>query len=497
MYPNGIQSSFTYDPLNRLTALPISKTSTVASYTYGLGQAGNRISVSELGGRQVNYTYDGIYRLTNEAISGAPSGANGSVGYGLDPVGNRTTRTSSLLAVAAATYSYDANDRLVSETYDANGNVTASGGNTYAYDFENRLKSANNSAIATIYDGDGNRVSKTVSGVTTKYLVDEMNPTGYSQVLEEIAGGVVKRVYAYGIQRISQNQLIGNAWTPSFYGYDGQGSVRLLTDLTGTVSDTYDYDAFGKTINTTGSTPNNYLYNGEQFDPDLGFYYLRARYYNPATGRFLTMDTVMGDAMNPVTQHKYIYAEANPVDKMDPSGKDAVAENAMIYSFVSVPGALLAAGATTLGVACLSGTVVPVLGMAMAVSAGLDVYGFDIPFPCIVTFKTRPKILPIPRPREIVFGPQNLLCGPLDLAVRRRLQDIAWVASTAFGPCRCPPLIARTKVALIQAYVAARLNVMACFSPMGDATHWQAIDELEQSAINCMQIAQQCPAWPF
>ena len=131
------------------------------------------------------------------------------------------------------------------------------------------------------YDGDGNRAAKTVGGASTRYLVDELNPTGYAQVVEELTGTTVTRTYTYGLQRINQNQLINSAWTPSFYGYDGFGSVRALADVTGTVTDTYDYDAWGNSFGSTGSTPNGYLYRGEQYDPDLALYYLRARYYNP------------------------------------------------------------------------------------------------------------------------------------------------------------------------------------------------------------------------
>ena len=101
---------------------------------------------------------------------------------------------------------------------------------------------------------------------------------------------------------------------PSFYGYDGAGNVRLLTDSTGTVTDTYDYDAFGNMINSTGATPNNYLFRGEHFDPDLGLYYLRARYFNPLSDRFLTRDTYAGNPLDPATLHKYLYAHAEPVD---------------------------------------------------------------------------------------------------------------------------------------------------------------------------------------
>src|SRR5208283_4254930 len=139
---------------------------------------------------------------------------------------------------------------------------------------------------------------------------------------EEVTAGAVTRQYAYGLQRISHNQEIANAWTPAFYGYDGGGTVRLLTDSTGTVTDTYDYDAWGNAVNTTGFTPNVYLYRGEQYDSDLGLYYLRARYYNPQIGRFLTRDPEAGRIKAPATLHKYLYAGGDPVNRLDPTGRD-------------------------------------------------------------------------------------------------------------------------------------------------------------------------------
>ena len=83
------------------------------------------------------------------------------------------------------------------------------------------------------------------------------------------------------MQRINEDQIVSGAWTPSFYSYDGMGSVRQLTSMTGAVTDTYEYDAFGNQITHTGTTPNPYLYRGEYFDSDLGLYYLRARWMNP------------------------------------------------------------------------------------------------------------------------------------------------------------------------------------------------------------------------
>jgi len=300
-----------------------------ASYSYTLSPTGNRTAAVESSGRTLNWSYDGIYRLTNETISLDPHSVNGSVGYGLDPVGNRQSQTSSIPGIRSGTCGYDANDRLSTETYDANGNTLTTGGKTFAYDFENHLKGLNGGAVTIQYDADGNRVSKTVNGVTTQYLVDDLNPTGYAQVVEEVTNGVVTRQYTYGLQRISQNQLISNAWTPSFYGYDGKGiggTVRLLADLTGTVTDTYDYDAWGNTVNTAGSTLNVYLYRGEQYDPDLDLYYLRARYFNPLTGRFLSRDPEAGKPADAQTLHRYLYAAADPVNKMDPTGRAEVVE---------------------------------------------------------------------------------------------------------------------------------------------------------------------------
>ncbi|HEX7728313.1 MAG TPA: RHS repeat-associated core domain-containing protein, partial [Terracidiphilus sp.] len=185
---------------------------------------------------------------------------------------------------------------------------------------------ANGTLAAITYDGDGNRVAKTVSGVTTKYLVDELNPTGYAQVVEELSGGVVTRQYTYGTQRISEAQWITSTWTPSFYGYDEGGNVRQLTNAAGAVTDTNDFDAFGNLVNYTGSTPNQYMYRGEEWDSDLGLYYLRARYYNPTTGRFMARDRKDKSLINPSDLHKYLYATDDPMNRSDPSGQSTLAD---------------------------------------------------------------------------------------------------------------------------------------------------------------------------
>jgi RHS repeat-associated protein len=247
--------------------------------------------------------------------------------YTFDPVGNRLSANSTLSAVKSGSFGYNADDEVSSETYDANGNTTYTGGKTFTYDSENHMTSmtANGTTVAMVYDAFGNRVGKTVNGVTTWYLVeDDVNPTGLPQVLEEKVGGAVQRVYTYGLQRISEDQVINGAWTVSFYGYDGAGSVRQLTNSAGVVTDEYEYeyDAYGNSFTKQGTTPNNYLYRGEQYDPDLGLYYLRARYYNPATGRFMSRDPKDGNAIDPQSLHKYLYAGGDPVNRIDPLGSE-------------------------------------------------------------------------------------------------------------------------------------------------------------------------------
>jgi RHS repeat-associated protein len=347
--PNGLTSTFTYDMLNRLTEL---STPPVADYKYTLGLTGNRTGSTEQGGRTLNWSYDGIYRLTNETIASDPGGNNGSVSYGLDPVGNRTSANSTFSNLSPGFGTYNADDEVSSESYDLNGNTIIAGGVSYTYDSQNHMMTAsgNGKSISMIYDAFGNRVAKTVNGVTTQYLVeDDVNPTGLPQVIEELSGpigsGVVTRTYTYGLQRISENlspSLTGNnTWTPSFYVYDGSGSVRQLTNSAGVATDEYEYDAYGNSFTKTGTTPNNYLYRAEQFDSDLGLYYLRARYYNPNTGRFMSRDpkefTLLESKNNPVDSrklHRYLYASGDPVNRIDPRGREDEEEDAELNRFV-------------------------------------------------------------------------------------------------------------------------------------------------------------------
>src|SRR5205814_930438 len=143
------------------------------------------------------------------------------------------------------------------------------------------------------YDADGWLTKETVSGApgagngAVSYVLDGVaNRLSRTSTLPAIPSAT----YAYN----SNNQL-------ATAGYDGHGNITFLTSPAGTVTDSYDYDAWGLLIAHTGSTPNTRLYAGEEFDPDLGLIALRARLYDPDRGRFTTIDPVMGKLEYPVS----------------------------------------------------------------------------------------------------------------------------------------------------------------------------------------------------
>jgi RHS repeat-associated protein len=131
----------------------------------------------------------------------------------------------------------------------------------------------------------------------------------------------VTRTYAYGLHRIDESQQISGTWVPNFYGYDGHGNVRFLTNTAAAVTDSYDHDAFGMPISTSGTTANNYLYSGERYDSSIGVYDLRARYYNQSTGRLWARDPEEGVTCTPLSINPYIYGLDDPVDQTDPTGR--------------------------------------------------------------------------------------------------------------------------------------------------------------------------------
>jgi RHS repeat-associated protein len=161
-----------------------------------------------------------------------------------------------------------------------------------------------------------------VGSSITNYLWDEAST--YGDVVSEYnsSGSTLASYVLGGNSLISQNR----SGTTSYFLGDGQGSTRALTNSTGGVTDTYSYTAFGELFNSSGTTVNLYRYTGQQFDSLTGLYDLRARYYNPALGRFLSQDTYPYNIGNPVELNRYVYAANDPINLTDPTGNAALAE---------------------------------------------------------------------------------------------------------------------------------------------------------------------------
>lgn len=323
---NGTSAVYTYDSRNRLTDLVNQRAdgSVITGHHYTLGAAGNRLRATEDGGRSVDFGYDGVYRLTSE-VAVDPVG-NRTTTHTYDRAGNRLTKTENGVTTG---YVYDADDRLLTEgattyAYDANGNLTSridAGGQTlYAYDSLGRLArvTAPGGVTQYVYDADGNRVQKSSGGTVSNYLVDR--GARHAAVLVETDGaGAVRATYTYGDDLLAMRR--GGAM--SFYHFDGQLSTRALTNALGQTTDRYTFSSFGTLVRKQGTTENEFLYTGQQYDANAGFYYLRARYYDPGTGRFISSDAFGGNPFEPITLHKYVYANDNPANRVDPSGFQA------------------------------------------------------------------------------------------------------------------------------------------------------------------------------
>lgn len=317
-YSNGNTEHYAYNLANKLTLLVIKYYDTELSkyeYTYYLD--GNIKTKKEtINGvpKTTTYIYDGLGRLKSESVSGV------TISYLYDDYGNRSTLTVTGSSPYSIDYVYDANNMLKYETkkvngsgsrttyyYDDNGNQILKGTSTYKYDGFNQLIGVNNDNIKYAYNGDGLRISKTVGGVTTNHLWDG------TQIVADVNGTNVTARYVRGTNIIFSEDALG---IKKYYLYDDHNVVCLYGD----VLKRYSYDAFGNEQNPTSDDTNPFRYSGEYFDKETGTIYLRARYYNPGIGRFMSEDSVPGTDNNPLSLNLYTYCGNNPVYFSDPSG---------------------------------------------------------------------------------------------------------------------------------------------------------------------------------
>jgi len=188
------------------------------------------------------------------------------------------------------------------------------------------------------YNGDGLRVARAGSWLNSKYVWD--TAAGLPVILKEtdshnaaVSNKGTDNTYVYGLGLISVTDRTG---AQTYFTSDGLGSTTNLTNGTGVKTDTYTYDAFGAPAHTFGNSANNFQFTGQQRDSQSSreFYYLRARYYDPTIGRFLTHDPMPGQEPQPQTMNPYAYALNNPTSRVDPTGLASESRSLSCFGFV-------------------------------------------------------------------------------------------------------------------------------------------------------------------
>lgn len=334
LYPNGVNTTYTYDTVYHLTDIVQQNGSQIlGAYHYTLDDMGNRTGVTEDDGSRIEWDYDNYYHLTREARYSPTNDLLTETDFTYDLAGNRLTETVDGVTTTSAYNNLDQETQSVTGSstttyvYDSRGNLEqiSDGVNTttYTWDAQDRLINAvtPNGTAVYVYDADGRRVQQTANGQVINYLWDELSTYG-DVVLETNGSGATLVSYMIGSTGlISQNR---NSFV-SYYLHDGQSSIRTLIDNTGLVTDTYDYTAFGEIYSQTGTTPNTYAYGGQYLDNLTNLYNLRARYFSPASGRFISQDIYPTNLSNPVELNRYSYARNNPANYGDPSGLQSLA----------------------------------------------------------------------------------------------------------------------------------------------------------------------------
>ncbi len=355
LYPNGTADLLTLDGLSRIRRIETQGPAGILRLMdYTLDATGRRTSIVEGSGRRTSFEYDSLYRLVTERIID-PTLGNRTIEYSYDSAGNRLDKKDSLVGTTA--YVYDDNDRLLEETtagvktsytYDANGNtlskfIDSNNRTTYRWNAENRLISAtivdsgNTTQVDYKYDSDGLRIESTTGGTTSRLLLDK-NVQHAQVVLEYKAPNLVEAVYIRGLQLISAIRGAEQA----HYHADAIGNTRIITGASGQIVNSYVYDAFGNTFEQSVAFENPILFAGEYRDANLGWDYLRARYYGASNGRFASRDSFDGVQQSPLSIHRFTYVHNDPVNNTDPSGLlvGTLQDNTQTIAIVGILGLL-------------------------------------------------------------------------------------------------------------------------------------------------------------
>jgi RHS repeat-associated protein len=183
---------------------------------------------------------------------------------------------------------------------------TSGSATTYSYNQVGQLTSVTGpgGTSSYTYDGDGLRATETVSGTTTTFVWDDASTANL------LNDGTNSYLYGPDGLPIEQIGTAGSFW----FVHDQMGSTVLLLGASGAQAGSYSYTPYGLATRTgTATTP--LQYTGQYTDSGTGLVYLRARYYDPITAEFLTVDPLVNTTHTP-----YAYVGDNPLNVTDPSG---------------------------------------------------------------------------------------------------------------------------------------------------------------------------------
>ncbi len=332
-YGNGDRTTFSYDAANRLTNISsLNSQFSILNYSYSYDPAGNILSRIDAlrPNHSETYSYDALHRLStfrrgSANNSGVIPNPLRQVQFTLDALGNRTNVTANGTTTSYAHNNTNGYTNVGGQSiqYNGNGNLTNDGRHTYQYNYNNRMVGVDNGHTARyLYDALNRRIRKVTPSETTQYYYRGV------QCIEEQCANVpsgqelISYIYGNGIDDILSMRRNGQDY---FYHKNHLGSVMAITNSTGALVETYDYDPYGTpTIYTatgsviqTSSIGNTILFTGREYDYETGQYYYRARTMHPTHGRFMQHDPLMYvDGMN-----SYEFLINNPTFYIDMSGE--------------------------------------------------------------------------------------------------------------------------------------------------------------------------------
>ena len=350
---NGVVSTYTYNNNNKVTGITNKKgNSTISSYEYSYYLDGSdACKVRSESGiiETTSYEYDGLKRLTEESV--VIGNSTDAYSYEYDDYGNRSKMTATGTENYVAEYSYNnaqgnytallqkevktvegeenpldltSNVKQTVYTYDANGNQitkTAEGKTeTNTYDGLNQLIGFTDgeTTASYAYNVDGLRYEKIVDGQRINHVWD-----GSKQIIADVIDNQFYEADCYirGTNLVAKyNYRNGNKSEYTYYTQNAHGDVVNLTNANGEVTKTYKYNAFGVEKDISESDTNAFRYCGEYYDTESDTIYLRARYYDPSIGRFISRDSFAGKQGDPLSLNRYTYCHNSPVVFVDCNG---------------------------------------------------------------------------------------------------------------------------------------------------------------------------------